>query len=204
MLVVDIAVPDLWYAAKAPSQCLSVAHCKSLGRFGACNDSATCMIVAIHMYHMIAFRLNKDDLFHHLLFVPIIGGIHFLWPWGTAGNILSFFISGFPGGLSYFLLAAVKAGQMSPLTEKRWNCSINTWIRSPGITTFCTLVSAAWLDPPAGTPDGDLAPWYMFWPCVCLVFYNGQFYAQRVIGNYYIRKAQDCSKRGVRTELNSS
>ena len=70
---------------------------------------------------------------------------------------------------------------------------------------FCTLVTSAWLSPLPGTPDADLAPWWLFVPCVFLVFYNGQFYAQRVIGNYYIRKAQDCAKRGVKhVELNSS
>ena len=30
-----------------------------------------------------------------------------------------------------------------------------------------------------------------------VVFFNGQFYAQRVIGNYYIRKAQDYAKKGI-------
>jgi hypothetical protein len=197
----------MWYAATAPAFCLSVEHCKSLGSFGACNDSATCMIVAIHMYHMLAFSLNQDDIFHHLVFVPIIGGIHFVCSWGTAGNILTFFISGFPGGLSYFLLAAVKAGTLPSLTEKRWNCSINTWIRSPGITIFCTLVAAARTESGirlAGVPASEVAPWYLFWPAVGLSFFNGQFYAQRVIGNYYIRKEQDCSKKGIKTTLHSS
>ena len=34
---------------------------------------------------------------------------------------------------------------------------------------------------------------------------TGQYYAQRVIGNYYIRKAQDYQKRGItRVDLHAS
>ena len=35
-----------------------------------------------------------------------LAGWGFRYPWGTSGNILCFFISGLPGGLDYFLLAA--------------------------------------------------------------------------------------------------
>ena len=27
----------------------------------------------MHIYHMLGFELGMDDLFHHLLFVPVIG-----------------------------------------------------------------------------------------------------------------------------------
>jgi hypothetical protein len=40
--------------------------------------------------------------------VPVIGGLHFIYPWGAAGNILAFFLSGFPGGVDYFMLSLVK------------------------------------------------------------------------------------------------
>ena len=35
----------------------------------------------------MAFDLNSNDIFHHALFVPVIGGIHFTYPWGCAGNV---------------------------------------------------------------------------------------------------------------------
>lgn len=90
-----------------PNAGLSASYCKSLP-FPACNDLATCLIFAIHAYHIVGFKLSSEDLFHHIMFVPIIVGVHFIYPWGAVGNMLSFFISGLPGGLSYFLLAAVK------------------------------------------------------------------------------------------------
>ena len=85
-------------------------------------------------YHVLFFRLTQDDVFHHLLFVPVVCLAHFAWPCGTSANILCFFISGFPGGVDYFMLGLVKNGQMRALKEKRLNASINTWIRAPGIT----------------------------------------------------------------------
>ena len=44
-------------------------------------------------------------------------------------------------------------------------------------------------------------PWWAFFPVMLVTFFNGQYYAQRVIGNYYIRKAQDYQRRGIGTEL---
>ena len=99
----------------------------------------------------------------------------------------------------YMLLAAVKAGRVSPITEKRLNCSINTWLRGPGITTFCALCVACWMHPHELTAPDEKMPWYFFVPVIFIIFFNGQYYAQRVIGNYYIRKAQDYHKRGIYT-----
>ena len=198
LVVAAMCLPDIFYAFRNPPYAVSKAYCLDLP-FPGCSDLPTTLIIAMHLYHMIAFRLGSDDLFHHLTFVPIIGGINFIYPWGVCSNILCFFISGLPGGLDYLMLSAVKAGMMKPYTEKRINCSINTWIRGPGITMFCTLCVACWMKPPEGTPPEDLMPWYFFAPGVLCAFFNGQYYAQRVIGNYYIRKAQDYQKRGIQS-----
>jgi len=203
LFVVIGALPDFYYAALQPASAMSVEYCRaiqsesslalvggSLSKY-ACSDWPTCIIVAVHTYHMLAFHLNGEDLFHHCTFVPVIGGGHFLYPWGLAGNLLCFFISGLPGGIDYFLLALYKDKQISSLTEKRINLSINVWMRSPGIVMFCCLVLVNWLQPPQGTPASDLMPWYGFFPALMLIFYNGQYYGMRVIGNYYIRITQD-------------
>jgi len=133
-------------------------------------------------------------------------GIHFTYPWGCAGNVLAFFISGLPGGLDYYMLSAVKAGKMKKFTEKRVNCSINTWIRGPGITGFCVMVLMCWLKPYPGTPPEDIMPGWLFVACGIVVFFNGQHYAQRVIGDYYIKKKEDHIKRGLegKVELHAS
>ena len=80
--VVLLAVPDFYFAALQPMNSLSVQYCLSSSLPSwACNDWPTCIIIAVHTYHMCAFKLNGEDLFHHLTFVPIIGGGHFLYPW---------------------------------------------------------------------------------------------------------------------------
>ena len=90
----------------------------------------------------------------------------------------------------------VKDGKMNPMTEKRANLSINTWLRMPGITAFCSLTLSAWMKPPPGTPASDLMPAWAFLPMCVLIFYNGQYYGMRVIGNYYIRLTQNIHKKG--------
>lgn len=204
LFLAALCVPDLLATIANAPAALSVEYCRSLGALG-CTDWPTCIIISMHLYHMLAFKLDANDLFHHLLFVPTIGGINFVYPLGTLCNVLCFFISGLPGGLDYLMLAAVKAGKLPAYTEKRLNCSINTWLRGPGITTFCALDVACWARPLPGTPPEDVMPWYVHWPILAIVFFNGQYYAQRVIGNYYIRKAQDHAKRGIsRVDLHAS
>ena len=204
LVVAVLAAPDFAYLFRNPPAGLSVAHCRTLPPLG-CSDWPTCLIIGMHVYHMLAFKLNSGDLFHHLLFVPVIGGIHFVYPWGSSGNILCFFISGLPGGIDYLMLTAVKCGRMAPIVEKRINCSINTWLRGPGIVAFSTVCIMCWAKPYPGTPPEDVMPTVPFLMCGAITFFNANYYAQRVIGDYYIRKAQDHAKRGVdRVELHTS
>lgn len=78
LVVAAMCVPDFVHTAAWPHAGLSVAYCKTLS-FPACSDWPTCMIVAMHVYHILRFKLSSDDLFHHLFFVPIIAGIHFVY-----------------------------------------------------------------------------------------------------------------------------
>ena len=70
---------------------------------------------------------------------------------------------------------------MSSYAEKRINCSINTWIRSPGIVMFVTLVGACWVHPLEGTPPSDLMPWYFFVPVCGVIFFNAQVGARTLV-----------------------
>ena len=202
--VVGLALPDFVAAKNHPMAMLSVKHCSTLA-FPACADIPVCLIIAIHAYHMLSFSLSSDDLFHHLVFVPLIGGMRFFYPWGAGGNILPFFISGLPGGIDYILLTLVKEGYMSSLKEKRINCSINTWLRLPGIVGYLVLTIANWLSPLPGTPPDDLMPAWMLFAMCSLIFFNGGHYAQRVIGNYYMTLQRENKKKGIdRAELHTS
>ena len=94
------AFPDFIHLFNDAPNALSVDYCRRCPGFlgvDACSDWPSSLIIAMHLYHVLGFQLNAADTFHHVVFVPIIGGMHFAVPWGASGNILAFFISGFPG-----------------------------------------------------------------------------------------------------------
>ena len=68
------------------------------------------------------------------------------------------------------------------------------------------MVLMCWLKPYPGTPPEDIMPGWLFVACGIVVFFNGQHYAQRVIGDYYIKKKEDHIKRGLegKVELHAS
>ena len=59
----------------------------------------------------MAFDLNSNDIFHHALFVPVIGGIHFTYPWGCAGNVRVDFVS-FLGSYHPYLTYTTNTGTL--------------------------------------------------------------------------------------------
>ncbi len=141
------------------------------------------------MYHVLAFRLKAADIFHHLTFTAILCGlaIPFKQVGGVANNFGCFFLSGVPGGIDYVLLVLVKQGYMGKLTEKKWNSTINTWLRGPAMSIYACLAYVCWSSGKL-TPTGLDRFWYHD---MCLIvaaglhFYNGQHYAQEAVGGYY-------------------
>jgi hypothetical protein len=100
----------------------------------------TAMVLAVHIYHVVAFTaVNVSDIWHHLLFVPAIGGSGLLLPWGPLRQVLGFFISGLPGGIDYFNLVLYRHGMMSKTTKKRVSMLLAIFIRAPGLILvgFC-------------------------------------------------------------------
>jgi hypothetical protein len=60
------------------------------------------MLGSIHLYHMLFYKCNAADWFHHLLFVPF-NQLAYFWPhlfwahgqtWGSAINMQQFFVCG--------------------------------------------------------------------------------------------------------------
>lgn len=91
------------------------------------------MFVAVHTYHCLGFKLSQQDIFHHFLFVPTLGiGGGMLTSWGPIRNVLTFFISGLPGGVDYVMLVLLKNGMTDKLTCKRLSSKLNVWLRGPG------------------------------------------------------------------------
>jgi len=91
------------------------------------------MINTVHMYHLLFFSLKADERFHHFVFIPLVGIPGQVYRYGALQNYTSFFISGFPGGVSYFNLVLVKLGVMSKLKQKKIDKYMNVWCRCPGL-----------------------------------------------------------------------
>ena len=63
-----LSIQDFWWIGKNPWAALSVEYCQTLPS-PACTEWPACIILAIHFYHVMAFDLNSNDIFHHALFL---------------------------------------------------------------------------------------------------------------------------------------
>ena len=116
--VIAVAVlPDVFNIVFDPITTLQKTTCWSFPT-GAC--------FAIHFYHMLApgFVLYSVDWVHHILMVVLGCPAILLGQVGPIMNFNYFFICGVPGGIDYAMLALVKERIMLPLTEKKYNNTI--------------------------------------------------------------------------------
>jgi len=174
--VVIFSIPDCWNVVNEPINCMN-PKC-SFSPY-ACTDIPVCIIAAIHLYHILAFKnLTWDDWFHHLVFAVAICALHFCYNWGPASSFLSFFISGFPGGIDYLMLSMVKMKMMPSILEKRINRYINVWCRAPGCLSTGILVYASYQ-----SGFKQTHPVALILGCG-LIFFNGQYYMERVVANH--------------------
>ena len=149
--------------------------------FGAASAWPLTMINAVHFYHMVGgFQLTGADYFHHLLFIPALGIPGQILLWGAVEPGGACFISGLPGGISYFMLGLLKIGKLDTMSEKRITANLNCWIRVPGILLSSFLVYQAVLYGRHTLP---------MWPAVLQVilpFYNALYYCKQAVANYTV------------------
>ena len=180
LFVVILSIPDVLQTIVDPANSMSI-QCEFSSI--ACTDAPVCIIAAIHLYHILAFRnLTWDDWFHHLLFAVGICSLHFCFKWGPISQFLSFFISGLPGGIDYAMLCCVKMKILRPIKEKSINRFMNVWIRSPGLMTSGILAYASYQN-----GHNHINPLGLLFGMVLVVF-NGQYYMERVVANHAVKK----------------
>jgi hypothetical protein len=129
------------------------------------NYRVAAMIGAVHAFHAPAF--------------PSVTGWTAL-QWGSAINMLNFFVCGLPGGCDYFLLGLVKEGRLSYLKHKRHQAMLNVWIRCPGMLTSVAIIlfeaMRQWEHTPLG---GKVIPILAF----VLLGYNALHYMEQVVAS---------------------
>ena len=127
--------------------------------------------ILLHIYHMIVFteKLTDKDWVHHLSLCAV--NLPSLYIYNrklhSAGT---FFLTGFPGAIDYFLLWCVKMNLLDSKIEKKAYVYISTWIRAPGCM-FVTLLSKNFLLYSESILDKIFILIGML-----LNFWNGQYY----------------------------
>lgn len=139
------------------------------------------MVVAIHLYHCVAFPLRAEDIVHHLTFVGSLCclAIPSKRVLGAASGWGCFFMSGLPGGLNYLFLILSAHGYMSKLTEKKWTALVNVWMRAPSLTIYLFIALSNMIH----RGSQDLHPALSILVAL-LYFVNGQYYSQQAVESY--------------------
>lgn len=139
---------------------------------------------SLHFYHIVLyhFKFRFDDWLHHILmiFVSLPLGNYF-----GSTRLLShslFYTTGLPGMIDYTCLCMVRNDKMERMTEKKINRFLNVWIRNPGCTihAFLTLIFMNQLT--------LLQDQIFAFITMALVFWNGNYFMDQVVGNYYLLK----------------
>jgi hypothetical protein len=147
------------------------------------NIDAASLVFALHFYHIARYRykLTFEDWLHHITMIFVALPIAVFLQGGLFLGFSLFFTTGLPGGIDYFMLFLVRNGWLNRMTEKRLNRWIQVWIRSPGCVGQALLSIAHIFSYPSD-----------FWMRVFgtlssgLVFWNGQYFMNRVVANYAI------------------
>lgn len=92
-----------------------------------------------HLYHCIAYDLNKDDIFHHVLFVFFAMLLKKFINTGFTIALYLFFINGVPGGIDYIMLTLYKFNLITKHTRHNIAVYLNSWFRCPGLIFSNTI-----------------------------------------------------------------
>lgn len=143
----------------------------------ACSMLGNSATIALHLYHMVAFKVTSADLFHHFVFVGCLCGpaIPFKQVAGVSVNLSCFFLSGLPGGMDYVMLVLMYEGKITRATEKKWFSIINAYLRGPSMVVYTYL---CWIALYNHTYN---APFPLALLVAVLHFFNGQYYSKQAV-----------------------
>lgn len=103
-------------------------------------DESTCITSVIHLYHLLFFKCNAGDWFHHLSFALVGTIVQSTVNVGKLPALYHFFACGAPGCIDYILLALVKEKQITKQFRLKCAVELNIWFRAPGIImAWCFL-----------------------------------------------------------------
>ena len=130
---------------------------------------------SIHIFHIINYKCNYDDIFHHIFFVLIGTLVNWVYNYGYITPFFHFFSCGLPGAIDYIALACYKEKYISKRKRLKIANFLNVWIRSPGIA-FIWALSYIWY-----LKNNDI---YGYILLTLLSVTNGQYYNNMVAITY--------------------
>ena len=145
------------------------------------DQSPSYIILSMHIHHILFFKLNLMDYFHHVLFV-LLGIIPTIF-WIKTNQIYYGYIacSGITGVIEYTLLALMKNGKISQYKQKQLNAFIYNYIRCPmcvyGACTNLTMIRY--------NKILKMENVYLTIYINILLFLNGTIFNQLTLGSYY-------------------
>lgn len=154
---------DLKYCLLSPSLCSNTYWINT-------SYNSFLMCTCIHIYHCLFFKLTKDDILHHLIMLCIAGPLSLFSKKISITSSL-FFLSGLPGFIDYTILWIFKLFNLDNTIRKKIYTYTNLIIRSPGciILTYINMLNITKIN------------------CILsvILFWNGQYYLNQSIHNYY-------------------
>lgn len=173
-IVTFLVFPDLIHVLKYPLNIAGINH----------YTLPLSLVLALHVFHIIIDykQMTIIDWIHHLVLSLFVGVVMMFLIRGPIINYGLFFLSGFPGGIDYYMLALNKYGLLNRITEKRINVSLNMWIRLPGILSICVI---GYVNEVVGTTQN--LPYRMPGIIYLMILFNAGnaiFFASRVAENY--------------------
>jgi hypothetical protein len=150
------------------------------------------IVLALHVYHHLLFKLNQEDLFHHVVFVYFgtfishLYGYHMHWM-----SLYHLFGSGAPGGIIYLCLVLEDLKLMTKTTRLKIASFLNVWVRSIGLTICWVIRIIQFIH------SNKLISDFIFLLVTTLcTIYNGQYYMEQVIRADEKNKSKcNCNKK---------
>ena len=132
------------------------------------------LMIALHLYHMIFHSLDRNDIFHHLLFVLFGCGWALYFQPYIVSSLPLLALHGFPGAMDYTSLILYKYGKIDKLQQKKFSANVNLWFRGPYALLISGMAFVSLFEQKR----------YECLPCVLLVIFNGLYYMNSTAMSY--------------------
>lgn len=139
---------------------------------------------ALHIYHIIQYKMNSEDIKHHIPTLTVLSIPLFNISQSPLVAHTEFYLCGLPGAIDYILLFLSRNNIIYRMTEKKWNLYLNLYIRCPG----AILNSALAFQLVQQQPDMSKFNQLCYLGVAVFSFWNGTYYLRNVIADYHLRR----------------